>query len=69
MESIAFVDEDGKIVLKTGAIIPIQNVLEYRSEIFTEKTKLKKIDAFWRTKTMSIALLTFRSFTNTINKN
>lgn len=46
MESIAFVDEDGKIVLKTGVIIPIQNVLEYRSEIFTEKTKLKKIGAF-----------------------
>ena len=69
MEPIAFVDEDGKIVLKTSVIIPIQNVLEYRSEIFTEKTKLKKIGAFWRTETISIALLTFRTFTNTINKN
>ena len=69
MEPIAFVDEDGKIVLKTGVIISIQNVLEYRSEIFTEKTKLKKIGAFWSTEAMSIALLTFRSFTNTINKN
>jgi hypothetical protein len=69
MEPIAFVDEDGKIVLKTGVIIPIQNVLEYRSKSFTEKTKLKKIGAFWCTEAMSIALLTFRSFTNTINKN